>query len=184
MPRWLDSPLRYGLVSRLLHWAMAALLFWQFAGMAVRIVVGRHPVTAFMVGSHKPLGTLLMLLVLLRGAWGLSQWRRRPPHPRTLVGRGAAAGHAVLYALMLYVPAVALLREAGSGRGFAPFGIPLFPATGQEIAWMLAPANLSHGVLAWTLAALVAGHVLMVALHQLWWRDGTFARMAGPLRQR
>lgn len=181
--RWLDSPHRYGLASRLLHWSMAALFAWQFAGMAVRIVVGRHPVTAFMVGSHKPIGTLLMLLILLRGAWGLSQWRRRPGYPRTAFGRAAAAGHAVLYALMLYIPAVALLREYGSGRGFAPFGVPLLPATGQEIAWMMAPADLSHGVMAWTLLAVVAGHVLMVALHHLWWRDATLARMAGPLRE-
>ena len=63
MSRWLDSPLRYGLVSRLLHWSMAALLLWQFASMAVKNIVGRHPLTAFMVGSHKPVGTLLMLLV-------------------------------------------------------------------------------------------------------------------------
>ncbi|QCO66793.1 cytochrome b [Luteimonas yindakuii] len=184
MSRWLDTPQRYGLVTRMLHWTMAALLSWQFAGMAVKNIVGRHPLTAFMVGSHKPIGTLLLLLVLLRGAWGLSQWARRPPHPRSLLGRGAAAGHALLYALMAYIPAVALLREAGSGRGFAPFGIPVFAATGQKIEWMLAPANLSHGVLAWTLCALIVGHVLMVALHQLWMRDGTLARMAGPLRQR
>ncbi len=181
--RWLDTPHRYGLITRALHWTMAGLFVWQFAGMAVRIIVGRHPVTAFMVGSHKPIGTLLMLLILLRGAWGLSQWRHRPAHPRNAIGRCAALGHASLYALMLYVPGVALLREYGSGRGFAPFGIPLFPA-GQEIGWMLAPANLSHGVLAWTLLALIVGHVLMVAAHRWWWRDTTLARMAGPLDQR
>ncbi|MCD9028491.1 cytochrome b [Luteimonas sp. BDR2-5] len=179
--RWTDSPQRYGLVTRLLHWSMAALFAWQFLGMGVKLLLGRHAVTAFFVGTHKPVGTLLMLLILLRGAWGLSQWRNRPPHPPTLVGRLAVAGHAVLYALMFYVPAVALLREYGSGRGFAPWGIPLFPATGEQVAWMLAPANLSHGVLAWTLLALVAGHVAMVAVHQWWWRDATLARMSGRL---
>ncbi|MCD9033198.1 cytochrome b [Luteimonas sp. Y-2-2-4F] len=179
--RWLDTPDRYGLVTRLLHWGMAALFAWQFAGMAVRILLGRHPLTAFMVGSHKPIGTVLMLLILLRGAWGLSQWRQRPPHPGTLVGRAATAGHALLYALMLYVPTVALLREYGSGEGFAPFGIRLFPATGQEIPWMLAPADASHGLLAWTLLALVVGHVLMVVMHHWWWRDDTLARMTGRL---
>lgn len=180
--RWLDSPERYGLISRSLHWSMAALFLWQYFGMVVKVTVGRHPLTAFLVGTHKPVGTLLMLLVLLRAAWGLSQWTRRPPHPPTAVGRFAAFGHAVLYALMLYVPAVALLREYGRGRGFAPFGIPLFPETGQQVAWMLPLANASHALLAWTLLALVAGHVAMVALHHWWWRDGTLARMAGRLR--
>ncbi len=179
--RWRDTPERYGLTTRLLHWSMAALFAWQFFGMGVKLVLGRHAFTAFMVGTHKPVGTVLMLLILLRGAWGLSQWRRRPPHPASWIGRMAAAGHALLYALMFYVPAVALLREYGSGRGFAPWGIPLFPATGEKLAWLMTPANLSHGVLAWTLLALVAGHVLMVALHHWWWRDTTLARMAGRL---
>lgn len=179
--RWLDSPERYGLVSRLLHWSMAALLLWQYFGMTVKIVLGRHAVTAFLVGTHKPVGTVLMLLILLRGAWGLSQWRRRPPHPAGVAGRLAAFGHATLYALMAWIPLVALLREYGKGRGFEPFGVPLFPQTGQEIGWMLWPADLSHGLLAWVLLALVAGHVAMVALHRLWWRDATLSRMAGKL---
>ena len=179
--RWTDSPARYGLVTRALHWGMAALFAWQFTGMGVKLTLGKHPLTAFLVGTHKPVGTLLMLAILLRGAWGLSQWRHRPPHPRTVVGRLAGLGHALLYALMAYIPTVALLREYGSGRRFAPWGVPLFPQTGEQIAWMMAPANLSHGVLAWTLLALIAGHVAMVALHHVVWRDATLARMAGRL---
>lgn len=182
---WRDSPHRYGLISRMLHWAVAALLAWQYMGMAVKIIVGRgSAVVGFLVSTHKPVGTLLMLLIATRAAWGLSQWRRRPSHPGNAVGRLAAAGHAVLYALMLYVPAVALLREYGRGRGFAPFGIPLFPETGQEVVWMLPLANASHALLAWTLLALIAGHVAMVALHHWWWRDGTLARMTGRLSAR
>lgn len=179
--RWTDSPLRYGLVTRVFHWGMTALFAWQFLGMGVKLTLGRHPLTAFLVGTHKPVGTTLMLLILLRGAWGLSQWRNRPPHPPTLAGRLAPLGHALLYALMLYVPTVALLREYGAGRGFAPWGVPLFPATGEQIAWLMAPANLSHGVIAWTLLALIAGHIAMVALHHFVWRDATLARMAGRL---
>ena len=43
----------------------------------------------------------------------------------------------------------------------------------------IAPANAAHGLLAWTLLALIAGHVAMVLLHRFLWRDGTLARMAG-----
>lgn len=181
--RWLDSSTRYGLITRLLHWSIATLLAWQFAGMLIKITLGRHPVTAFMVGSHKPIGTLLMLLIAARALWAFSQWRRRPAHPPTLAGKAAAAGHAALYALMLYVPAVALLREYGGTRAFAPFGIPLFAERAQEISWMLAPANASHGLLAWVLLALIAGHVAMTALHHWWLRDDTLGRMTGPLRR-
>lgn len=179
---WLDTPARYGLISRALHWGMAALFAWQFAGMAVRLTLGRHPVTAFMVGSHAPMGTLLLLLVLLRGAWGLASLRRRPHHAPGPMGRLAALGHLALYGLMLVVPALGLLRAAGSGRGFAPFGIPLFaPFQGGPVGWMVAPANAVHGWLAWTLLALVVGHVAMVVVHRRLWRDDVLHRMAGPL---
>lgn len=179
---WFDTPQRYGLVSRALHWGMAAVFAWQFAGMAVKILVGRHPVTAFMVGSHASVGTLLMLLVLLRGAWGLANARRRPRHAPGLMGRLATAGHLLLYALMLVVPSLALLRAAGSGRGLAFFGIPVFaPFEGGPVGWMVAPASAAHGLLAWTLLALVAGHVLMVVVHRWLWRDDVLQRMAGRL---
>jgi cytochrome b561 len=179
---WLDTPRRYGLVSRMLHWGMAALFAWQFAGMAIRILVGRHPVTAFMVGSHASVGFLLLLLVLLRGSWGLASASRRPRHAPGLLGRLATAGHLLLYALMLVVPALALLRAAGSGRGFAPFGLPLFARfEGGPVGWMVAPAHAAHGLLAWVLLGLVAGHVLMVVVHRWLWRDDVLQRMAGRL---
>ena len=177
--RWLDTPTRYGAVTRLLHWSIALLLAWQFAGMLIKITLGRHAVTAFMVGTHKPLGTLLMLLIAARALWAFSQWRRRPVHPPTWIGKAATAGHAALYALMLYVPAVALLREYGGTRAFSPFGLPLFSERAQEISWMLAPADASHGLLAWVLLLLIAGHVAMVAIHHLWMRDDTLSRMSG-----
>lgn len=179
--RWLDTPLRYGLATRLLHWTIALLMAWQYAGMLIKITLGRHPLTAFMVGTHKPIGTILMLLIAVRAIWAFTQWRNRPAHPPTWVGKAATAGHALIYALMIYIPAVALLREYGGTRAFAPWGVPLFGERAQEIAWMLAPANATHAVLAWTLLAVILGHVAMVVLHHWWWRDDTLAKMTGAL---
>lgn len=180
--RLLDSPQRYGLVSRLFHWAMVAVLTWQLTGMVLKITIGReNAIAAFIMGTHKPVGALLMLLVLLRAAWALLQWRRRPRQPGTLRGRVATAAHGLMYLLMLYIPFVALMRDYGRGRGFSPFGIPLFPETGQQVDWMMAPASASHGLMGWTLLALIVGHILMVAVHQAFLRDGTAARMAGRL---
>jgi cytochrome b561 len=184
MIQWLDTPRRYGFVSRLLHWGMASLFLWQFAGMVVRITLGRHPVTAFMVGSHTAIGTLLLVLLLLRGAWGLVNTRRRPPHQPGLAGKLAVLGHLALYGFMLVVPGLGLLRAYGSGRPFAPFGIPLFPGFQGPVGWMTAPGNAVHGLLAWTLLALVAGHVAMVIVHRWLWRDDVLHRMAGRLPER
>ncbi|MGE4338332.1 MAG: cytochrome b [Pigmentiphaga sp.] len=174
--RWLDSPDRYGLVSRALHWGMAALFAWQFTGMVLRLLLGRTPVTAVMVGSHAPVGTLLLGLVLLRFLWAWGNRHRRPRHERTPAGRAAWLGHAVLYVLMVVIPLLALLRQYGSGRAFVPFGVPLMEAS-DKIPWLMAPADAVHGWLAWLLLALIVGHVIMVLVHQYVWRDDIATRM-------
>ena len=75
-----DNGFRYGLMTRLLHWSMAALLAWQFAGMGVKLIVGKAPITAFWVGSHKSIGVVLLLLLIFRAVWGLYNLRVRPAH--------------------------------------------------------------------------------------------------------
>lgn len=179
----LDNTQRYGLVTRALHWLMAAIFLWQFIGMGLRLALGRTPLVGFFVSSHGALGAVLFVLVAIRILWGLLNRNRRPAYEHGLLGLLAKAGHLGLYALMVIVPGLALLRAWGSGRGFQPFGIPVFPATGEQIAWATAPANALHGVLAWVLLVLIAGHVFMVLVHQFIFRDNVASRML-PAGQR
>ena len=174
---WRDNGLRYGRVTRIFHWTMAALLVWQFTGMAVKEIVGRAPITAFWVGTHVSVGALLWLLLILRAIWGLYNLPHRPRHRDGLLGFAAVGGHLLLYGLMLVVPSLALLRAAGSGKGLTVFGLPLIEAGGAKVDWMTAPANAAHGTLAWLLLRVVAGHLVMVAIHHLAWKDDTLARM-------
>lgn len=181
--QWRDTPERYGLVTRLLHWGMALILLWQFTGMILRLILGRTPLMAFWVGTHQSVGTLLLGLILLRLAWAWGNRARRPAHERNVVGTAARIGQGLLYLLMLVVPALALLRALGSGRGFAFFGWQLVQRSGERIDWMVAPASLLHSKLAWLLLALIVGHAAMALVHQFAWRDGVLLRMTGRPRQ-
>lgn len=172
-----DGPDRYGAVSRFLHWAMAALLLWQFTGMIVKEILGRVPLTGFWVGTHASVGVTLWLLILLRAGWAFAQSSSRPAYQPGLIGGLARTGHIVLYALMLIVPSLAFLRLLGNGKAVRLYGVELRGATGTEIEWMTAPANLLHSTLAWTLLVLIVGHVAMVLVHRFWWRDDVAARM-------
>ena len=127
---------------------------------------------------HWKKSAVLFVLLLLRGLWGLYNLRRRPSHQPGLVGLLAVLGHLALYGLMLVVPLIGLMRQYGSGRPFAPFGVPLMGPS-DPIPWMMAPANAAHGLLAWVLLALIAGHVLMVVVHRFVWRDEIAQRMIG-----
>jgi cytochrome b561 len=174
---WFDTPRRYGRISRAFHWIMAALFAWQFAGALLYVATGDTPLTRFVGSTHFTLGFTLFVLVLLRGAWGLANLRRRPPHPGR-IGRAAVAGHAVIYGLMLVVPSLALLRWYGSGKPFAPYGIVVMPERADKIAWMMVPGDLLHYWLGFLLLAVVLGHAAMSVLHRVLWKEDVLVRMA------
>lgn len=173
---WQDSPYRYGKITRALHWGIAGLMIWQFFGMLVKVTLGKHPVTAFWVGTHAPVGTVLFVLILLRLIWAAVNLGRRPSHGAGAMGLAARLGHWALYVTMFAVPALALLRAWGGERAFAPFGFQIFPAREVAIAWTQGGL---HGLLAWAFGLLILGHIAMAFLHEHLWRDGTLAKMAG-----
>ena len=176
--QWRDTAQRYRAVSRFLHWTMATLFAWQFAGMAIKEIVGRTPLTRFWVGSHASVGIVLLALVVGRLGWALAQRRRRPPYRAGAAGLAARGGHFALYALMLAVPLLALMRAIGQARPIAVFGATLRGPREGEIGWLTAPADWLHGNLAWLLLALVAGHASMVLVHRRR-GDDIAARMIG-----
>src|SRR5690606_37775369 len=88
-------------------------------------------------------------------------------------------GHLVIYGLMFAVPAVALLRTYGSGRGFSFLGVQIFEQTGVQNAALTAPCNALHGLLGWVLLAAVAGHVLMALVHHFALRADTLRYTTG-----
>jgi cytochrome b561 len=180
---WMDSPERYGLVSRALHWFMAYLLIWQFTTILTWRTFGPAEWVKFVTSFgpyHGTVGLLTIVLVVIRAVWVLINRKRRPPHETGWAGRVALAAHAALYGLMFAIPALALLRAYGSGKGWQPW----IPATGEEVASLTAPANVLHGPLSWSLSALIVGHILAALFHRVVRKDGILARMAGPLRPR
>lgn len=173
----LDSPQRYGTVSRFLHWSMALILAWQFATALSHWLVADSAMDEFFWPTHKPLGLLLVLLVALRALWSLHNRQHRPPSLSPM----ARLGHLGLYVLMTLVPLLALARQYGSGRAFNPLGLPLMPGfDGDELRWLTMPGNLFHGWLGWALLLMIIGHIVMVFVHRRRPRDeDVLARMFG-----
>ncbi|MCX8999834.1 cytochrome b [Rhizobiaceae bacterium BDR2-2] len=176
-----DQPSGYGSVSRAFHWLMALLFAWQFFGAALHAINRDLAISAFFWGTHRNIGALLFVLVFLRGAWGLANMSRRPRH-EGLVGQMASLGHLALYALMVFCPSVALLRQYGSARPFEPFGLPLMAGGGERIEWMTALGSATHSLSAWVLLTLVAGHIAMVFVHHFAWKDDTARMMVRGVR--
>jgi cytochrome b561 len=141
-----DTPNRYGTISRALHWSMAVAIACMYL-LALAWHLTGH--TEILIPVHKALGTLLLMLVFARILWAIAAEQR----PRA-TGLAARLGHLALYLLMLTVPTIALIRDAAAGRdGNAENAATHF-------------GDLWHSRAAWLLLLLIAGHILMTAIHQ------------------
>ena len=113
---WRNSPTRFGLVTRLLHWGMALALLVMLA-FGTRIA-GMEPGLAnlWMYGLHKSIGLLLLALVVLRLIWHRIS---PPPAPQGAPGdwttRLARAAHVALYLLLLAIPLSGWVASSASG---------------------------------------------------------------------
>ncbi|XQU06975.1 cytochrome b [Halomonas sp. LY9] len=170
----MDSSTRYGLVSRALHWGMALLFVWQFSSAAARVFLEDTAIEGFLWGTHSQVGVVLMALVLIRAVWAVMNASRRPPAVSVM----AKLGHLALYGLMIAVPAIALIRQYGSGRALDVLGINLMAGGGERIEWMTNLGGLLHGELGWALLALVVGHIAMAVLHRRLTNHSIMTRMA------
>lgn len=173
-----DHPDGYGIVSRAFHWIMAAFILWQFVSVLLRLVAEDTAIEGFFWGTHFSVGFTIFVLAILRGAWGLSNLSNRPGHEGPAALRKAATlGHVLLYTLMIVVPALAILRAAGGGRGLSVYGIQLVAPGGEPNPALTAPGNAAHGLLGFVLFVLIAGHILFALWHAFGRRDATLDRM-------
>lgn len=171
-----DSASRYGLISRLLHWVMALLVIQQFFKLADRIDEGEHWLGETFGSYHGSIGLCVLLLVVLRLVWVLTQ-RQRPQ------GQGATAmlarvGHWLLYLSMLALPLSALALMIGNGYGVRFFDLELVARGGEKVEWLATLGSL-HSPLALLFLALVLGHIGAALYHHFVLRDDTLKRMAG-----
>lgn len=178
----MDNPARYGAVTRFFHWSIATLIFWQLLSMVLKNVLGRdNPIAGFMTSTHGTVGFVVFGLIVLRVVWALINLGRRPGDRPGVLGLAARLGHLALYGLMLAVPAAALLRAYGGERGLSVFGMQVFASrTPEQVNQTLVDIGSNwHGELAWLLALLVLGHVVMAVVHARVMKDRTMSRMAG-----
>lgn len=66
-----DSRARHGTVSKTLYWLMTVLIAWQLLKFGDRIADGEHWVGQTLVPAHVSIGTLLLVLVIVRIVWAV-----------------------------------------------------------------------------------------------------------------
>jgi cytochrome b561 len=173
-----NSPDRIGLVTRLLHWIIAALIIsltWLGWYMVDLTYFDRWYNAS--LHWHKSLGMLVLGLALLKIAW---QFYTPPPHAAPLRDwerRAATTMHVVLLIMMVLIPVTGFLISTSAGQAvkvFDWFEVPPLIARNETVRDL---AIELHFWLAYGTIVLVCGHAGAALKHQFINRDGTLVKM-------
>ncbi len=183
----LDSAAGWGWVSRLLHWAMAALILFQLGyGLYMVQFVPDLLVRFGLTQTHKSWGFVVFVLALIRVGWRLAS-RRRPALPAAMPRwqvRAAEASHLLLYLMMFLMPLSGWILASASpvqdllqmqNMVFGSFALPDPVVPGNEGVEHV--ARLVHVGAAIGLAALLVLHAGAALKHQFLDEDGLLGRM-------
>ena len=178
-----DTLERYGRAAMRLHW-LSAILLVVVATLGLLHDSWSRSTQATWINRHAVLGLLLLALVVARlGVRRASPPPPLPPAAGGLARRLAAPVHALLYLLLLAIPALGIVTFIWHGRAF-DFGVVRLDPGVHADRSIFHPTEEWHGDLAYVLFALVGLHVLAGVWHQVVRRDRMLERMWPPRRAR
>ena len=174
----------YGSVARLLHWSIVVLIIVQYvlAEVAHDLPDGLEKLQ--LITRHKSFGMLVLLLALARIGWKLANRGLPQPVPMARPQQiAAAAGHGILYLLLLILPLSGWMMSSAAGYPTALFGLFEFPMLVGENHDLHEALEEVHETLFNAVVVVAVLHALAAVFHHVWMKDDTLRRMlpfAGP----
>ena len=174
---------RFKPVQRALHWLMAVcILAMLFIGVGMVSTIA--PKYLPLIGIHKWLGTIILLLALIRLA---VRWRYgAPPLPADLpapMRLAAELSHYVLYFLMIAMPLLGWSMLSAANYPVVLAGGVRLPMIVPQSDRLHTALWNAHFYLAFLFFAIVLLHLAAALFHALVRHDGVFEAMA-PVRRR
>jgi cytochrome b561 len=176
--QWRNSANSYGAVGKFLHWGIVILIITQYviAEAAEELPDGLEKLA--MITRHKSIGLLVLTLALARIGWKIANRGLPQPVPMAPPQRiAAAAGHGLLYLLLLVLPLSGWAMSSAANYPVAFFGLFELPA-------LVGPDHDLHEALEEVHETLFNGVVVVAVLHALaalfhhfWMKDDSLRRM-------
>ncbi len=168
----------WGAVAKAFHWIVALLILGQFVTGKIAEGLKLSPLKVDMFVWHKSLGVTILLLVVLRLAWRLGNPTPAPPaNSPSWETKLAAAGHYLLYALMIAVPVSGWWVSDASRVPFkAYFAVPM-PDIIDTSRTVQEAAEGLHDALTNLLLVVAVVHIAAAIRHHYWRKDGVLRRM-------
>jgi cytochrome b561 len=168
---------RFPTSMRFLHWLMAALVLTMIGiGIAMVASLGDYH---NLVSIHRPLGILILILVVIR--YVNRRLHKLPPFPATMSEQERRAAHAsevLLYTLLFVQPLVGWAMLSAARYPIVMWGsLHLFPILPHNVM-VYAILRKTHTFLAYLLFLAFLAHFGAILFHTLIVRDGILSRMA------
>lgn len=172
---------RFGIVSMVLHWSVAIVVYGMFALGLWMVTLSYYDGWYHQAPEiHKSIGILLMMGLVVRLIWRAVS----PPPPALksysrITRLAAVAAHALLYMVLFAILISGYLISTADGKPISVFGWFDIPATLSDAGAQADLAGQIHLWLAWSVVILSALHALAAIKHHFIDKDDTLRRMLG-----
>jgi cytochrome b561 len=172
-----DSRAGFGWMSIVNHWSVAVLILGLLASGLVLEEMARGPDKAWLIGVHKQLGVLALVLALWRVVWSWMQTEApgAVPGSSPWTARARVGLHLVLVIASVALPVSGVVMSLYHGHDVGFLGLTI-PAQG-EVEAIASPAGAVHALGGTLVMVAVAGHALVALKHHVVDRDPTLVRM-------
>jgi len=173
-----NSEDRYGMIAITFHWVMALLIISLLAlGLyMVDLPVGLEKIKLY--GLHKEFGILVLMLVILRVSWRLSNIVPfLPAHLPDWQKLAARVSHFLLYVLMLAMPMTGWLLSSAAGFPVSFFGLFILPDFLSPNEYLRFLLSETHKWLGFGFIALIGVHAAAVLQHYVIYRENILKRI-------
>ncbi|WP_221076637.1 cytochrome b [Agarivorans aestuarii] len=171
-----NSPQRFGLVSKLIHWLMALLILSLIAIALYMDTLPRGPEKFQLFDLHKGLGLIAIAAIAIRIIWHRVS---KVPAP---IGEGikltmAHLGHLALYLLMLAMPISGMMMSLAGGHDVKFFGLFTIAGFAEKNVMLNELGASVHHYAGQLLYVVITGHVLAALYHHFILKDDTIKRI-------
>jgi cytochrome b561 len=168
---------QFGVVSRLLHWVIFALVAGMILGGMLLNILPVGGVRSFVISVHKSAGALILILMLVRLAWRNINPAPKPLGSNPLFNYAAHLLHIVLYILLIVQPLSGILMSQAYGHPVGVFGWFTLPRLVWHSPSLGAFFSEVHATAATILAIAIFVHAGAALKHHHVDGDRTLMRM-------
>ena len=170
---------RYSAMNQSLHWITALCMFaiLPLAWVMTNAKEGT-PFSEALFNWHKTLGVIVLLVTAFRIVWRFID--KPPPYPPTIARWDRALAQAVyglFFLTLLWMPVTGFIMSTSEGYPTKLFNLIPTPQLWPKNDHLADQFGYLHALGQWAVYGLIGLHLLAVAFHLIWGRDGVLDRM-------